>query len=529
MKHLFLAIIAAAWATTAVSAESQWNPDSWNPVPAEGDVTMPLPCGGAIVFRAIATSLTSSEEPSEILADRAVVLGRNDTKNGVMDFARSEYLSAPFLNGAMRYFLLGKYEVSRRQYESVMRDECPSENTETDSLPGNGISWYDAVDFTRRLNRFWYGNAMENLPKAGSAPGFARLPNEAEWEFAARGGLQVSDAERQDLRFPFESGAELRDYAFYSDTQSADGVINDIGLLKPNPLGLHDILGNVAEITFDAFRMNRAGRLHGQRGGFVVKGGSYLSEADNVTNAGRTEFPFFNLRNGEEFRSEALGLRVVISAPVLSDLGGLNGLELAWGKIGNESLPQNSNPIQILRAIADREADLQLKKQLQSAAASLVAQEAQRQEVGERLMSTSLLSAGYLQKTFCTSKREVAALENLFSRNKKLAKDFPNDADYPKSLAKITQALENTRLDNQEISEVYADQIVRFQNDYPNEIIQAESKKVVDELKQRRRPILGLNIAAFVETIKLSRASNYVSIEDISKLVQYDLKSTCPN
>ncbi|NVN38350.1 SUMF1/EgtB/PvdO family nonheme iron enzyme [Komagataeibacter swingsii] len=55
------------------------------------------------------------------------------------------------------------------------------------------------------------------------------------------------------------------------------GALQPVGTLKPNPLGLYDILGEVDQIMLDPYRLNRVGRLHGQVGGVLLRGENYLS------------------------------------------------------------------------------------------------------------------------------------------------------------------------------------------------------------------------------------------------------------
>lgn len=255
-KYRF-SLLALIMASTAVSAQP-WEEKFFNPKKLDGDIVLPMPCEGSMVFRVIKTN---TKKPLE---DIKVTLGGNSNdEDGYAQYATPNYISGSFANEKQeRYFLMGKYEVTEAQFNAVMKGEqCPSVNMKT-SLPAINMSWFDAVEFTHKYNEWLLKNAADKLPTEDGSKGFVRLPTNAEWEFASRGGVAVDEAAFRENTFPMPDG--IARYAWSS--KNANGRLQVIGLLEPNPLGLFDTLGNVSEMVFDGFRANKLSRYHGQEG-----------------------------------------------------------------------------------------------------------------------------------------------------------------------------------------------------------------------------------------------------------------------
>lgn len=125
-------------------------------------------------------------------------------------------------------FYMGKFEVTQRIWKEVM-DNNPSRWQYNDSLPVEQVSYQDVQIFIARLSQI---------------TGYRfRLPTEAEWEFAARGGNLSTDCV-----FPGANG-DPGSVAWYG--MNSGNKTHPVGRLKPNELGLHDMAGNVWEWCSD--------------------------------------------------------------------------------------------------------------------------------------------------------------------------------------------------------------------------------------------------------------------------------------
>ncbi|WP_337429824.1 SUMF1/EgtB/PvdO family nonheme iron enzyme, partial [Desulfovibrio sp.] len=328
---LFLLLLAALPAAPADAALAKRGgevstTDACNPHPDKDDIVLPMPGGLSMAFRLVAV-------PSKgLLWDMSARPGRDDAANSDRAFYDRRYrafLSAPFSRadlpaqwraqapaGDYFFYLVAKYEVSRLQWQSIMGNGTGEPVTDA-ARPVTDISWYEAVEFTRRYTEWLLQNAADALPHyAGDSRnvGFVRLPTETEWEYAARGGQTAGPEQLMEKDFfALPAGAPLADYAVYRP-EGAARIAEDcarIGSRKANPLGLYDTAGNAAEMALDMFRFSVGGRLHGSAGGFVRKGGSFLSGEAEIMPGRREESAFF-LADGPAHARD-LGFRPVIS------------------------------------------------------------------------------------------------------------------------------------------------------------------------------------------------------------------------
>ena len=133
-----------------------------------------------------------------------------------------------------RPFYLGATEVTQGQYRAVT-GQSPSHFKGSDDLPVEQVSWNDAIAFCDKLS------ALEKGQLGGAR---YRLPTEAEWEYACRGGSTT--------RYSFgDDAAHMGEFAWYAD--NSGGKPHSVGQKRPNDFGLYDMHGNVWEWCSDLY------------------------------------------------------------------------------------------------------------------------------------------------------------------------------------------------------------------------------------------------------------------------------------
>ena len=175
-------------------------------------------------------------------------------------------------------FYIGKYEVTQAQWRAVM-GTSPSYYKNCDNCPVEGISWNDIQPFLGKLNVLTGKNY--------------RLPTEAEWEYAARGG-------NKSKGFKYSGSNRVRKVGWYWNNSGEK--THPVGQKKPNELGIYDMTGNVWEWCQDWYGDYGGGRQTNPRGPSsgsrrVYRGGGWRNKAMG-TRVSRRDYGFLGLRGG---------------------------------------------------------------------------------------------------------------------------------------------------------------------------------------------------------------------------------------
>jgi len=170
----------------------------------------------------------------------------------------------PIHNVTLNSFSIGKFEVTVAEYKAfcnatnypMPKDLTPGGGW-TDTHPMANIKYNDALAYCNWLNNVFKGNY--------------RLPTEAEWEYAARGG-------NKSKGYIYSGSDNIDEVGFYGE--NSGGRTHEVGGKKPNELGLYDMSGNVWEWCQDWYN------------------GAYYSSSPGSNPNGPSSGPYHVLRGG---------------------------------------------------------------------------------------------------------------------------------------------------------------------------------------------------------------------------------------
>jgi len=182
----------------------------------------------------------------------------------------------PLFQVTLKSFKMAKYLVTQKQWVAIMGTN-PSE-FKGDDLPVEQVSWNDAQEFISKLNTATGKNY--------------RLPTEAEWEYAARGGTKSKE------EYWYSGSNNVDAVAWYYD--NCGGKTQPVGKKAPNELGIYDMNGNVDEWCSDWYaaytntpKTNPTGPATGTKR--VCRGGDWICDDMMFSVASRSDiYPTFN-------------------------------------------------------------------------------------------------------------------------------------------------------------------------------------------------------------------------------------------
>lgn len=228
-----------------------------------------------------------TESVSEVNFDMVYVKGGTFSMGATAEQGSDVYDDEkPVHQVTLSDYYIGKYEVTQGLWKAVMGSN-PSYYKSGDNYPVEMVSWDEVQDFLTKLNALTGKHYV--------------LPTEAQWEYAARGGVKSQG-------YKYSGSNELDDVAWHSGNSGYK--THPVGLKSPNELGIYDMIGNVCEWCSDWYgdyssssQTNPIGPVNGSDR--VNRGGSWNDIARYCRVSSR-------YRSTPDDRGSYIGFRVVL-------------------------------------------------------------------------------------------------------------------------------------------------------------------------------------------------------------------------
>jgi uncharacterized repeat protein (TIGR02543 family) len=185
-------------------------------------------------------------------------------------------------------FYIGKYPVTQKDYLDTMGANPSHFNSFGNTVPVECVSWFKAVEYCNALSASNSKAAVYTLPDTADwdKDGY-RLPTEAEWEYAARGGNGSPG------NFNYAGSNNAEDVAWFNT--NSGGQTKPVGQKAPNALGIYDMNGNVSEWCWDWYGPYSGAHEKDPKGPAagterVRRGGAWSNSSTNVRSLVRNSF-----------------------------------------------------------------------------------------------------------------------------------------------------------------------------------------------------------------------------------------------